>query len=477
MGVKLSNRDYLWSYIGVILSLGSNLLMVPFIMYYLDGDHYGLWGVYQSLAGITVLFDFGFTTTFSRNINYCWNGAERLEKTEGVFSKSNEPNYYLMKKTMTACQWIFLIISGVALLLMATVGTAYVRHISASLGTYEPVIAWIICAVAIFLNLYYGYYGAFLRGVGAIQDVNKAMVYARLTQLIATIGFLVIGFGLIGTSIAYLLYGALFRFIAKCKFYSYRGIGDGLKNISAKFSLIEFKEIFLTVWYNAWREGLVSLSTYLAGQASTIIVSLYMPLTQTGAYSLGMQISMAVAQIAMSMYRSNQPVLQSAYINNDKDAQRRTMSLIVVSFVSMHIIGMILITVFGLPLLRFIRPETVVGAPVLIGLGFYQLILNFRNCYGSYFSCTNRIPYVTAYIISAIVGVVLSFVAMGEFNLGMWGIIGAQIISQGIYNGWIWTYRAHKEMELSAGEMINLGYDEIMKIVRSIMWKFRRENA
>ena len=186
---------------------------------------------------------------------------------------------------------------------------------------------------------------------------------------------------------------------------------------------------------------------------------------------------MAVAQIAGAMYRSNQPVLQSAYINNDKDAQRRTMSLIVVSFVSMHIIGMVLIMIFGLPVLRLIRPETVVGAPVLIGLGFYQLILNFRNCYGSYFSCTNRIPYVTAYMISAIVGVVLAFIAMGVCGMGMWGIIIAQIISQGAYNGWIWAYKAHKEMNLSAGEMVRLGYDEMMKIVKSVAMKFKKSEV
>ncbi|MCI6709812.1 MAG: hypothetical protein MR568_23295, partial [Eisenbergiella massiliensis] len=96
MSVKLTNKDYIWSYIGVFLSLFSSIIMTPFVVYFLDGEQYGLWGVFQSLAAITTLFDFGFATTFARNINYCWNGAGKLEKTGGMFSEQSEPNFYLM---------------------------------------------------------------------------------------------------------------------------------------------------------------------------------------------------------------------------------------------------------------------------------------------------------------------------------------------------------------------------------------------
>lgn len=475
--MKLSNRDYLWSYIGVFLSLSANIIMVPFIMYYLDGDHYGLWGVFQSLVGITVLFDFGFSTTFGRNINYCWNGAERLEKTGAVYSTSKEPNFYLMKKTMAACQRVFLIISGCTLLLLLTVGTLYIRHISAAINPSESITAWTIYAVAIFMNLYFGYYNAFLRGVGAIEQVNKAMVYARIAQIGLTIVLLMSGLGLIGTGIAYLAYGTLFRVIGKREFYNYKGIGKGLKSITVKIPGAEIKDTFITVWYNAWRDGIVSLANYLAGQASTIIVSLYMPLTQTGAYSLGIQITTAIAQIAGAMYRSNQPILQSAYINNDKEGQRRTMSLIIVSFSILDISGLLFATLIGLPLLRLIRPETVVAPLTLLGLGIYQFVLYFRNCYASYFSCTNRLPYVKAFLISSITGVALSMLTLGVLNMGIWGIIVAQLISQGAYNAWYWTLKAHQEMELSFHDTVYLGFDEIKKVVRSIFRKLNKNRA
>ena len=474
MTIKLTKKDYIWNYVGVFLSLFGQIILTPFVVYFLNGEYYGLWGVFQSLAAITVIFDFGFTTTFSRNINYSWNGAERLEKTGAVYSQNKEPNFLLMKKAMTACQRVFLLLAGSALIIMLSVGSIYVSHISASLNSNEPMIAWVICAVAIFLSLYYGYYGAFLRGVGAISEVNKATIYAKLIQIVLTIALLACGFGIIGTSIAYLTYGTLYRLLAKRSFLKYKGIGEGLKKVAAKIPGKEIKEMFFTVWHNAWREGLVSVANYLANQACTVIISLYMPLTQTGAYSLGVHLATAVAQLACAMYSANQPVLQSAYITNDKQKQKKTMSLIVFSYVVLDVLGLIVVIFIGLPILRLIRPETVVAPLVMLGIGFYQFILKFRNCYTSYFSCTNRIPYVKAFLISSVGCIVLALLAMGVFRWGMWGLIGAQIISQLAYNGWAWTVMAHKEMNLGLEETVALGYAESRDLLKSFMHRGKK---
>ncbi len=475
MSVKLSNKDYIWSYIGVILSLCSSIVMTPFVVYFLDGPHYGLWSVFQSIAAITVIFDFGFTTTFSRNINYCWNGAERLEKTGAVFSKNKEPNYFLMKKTMRACRLVFFLISAVAFFFMLTIGTVYVHRVSGEIGGPEPIIAWLIFALAIFLNLFFGYYGAFLRGVGAIYQVNRSTVIAKSVQIVLTIALLAFGLGIIGTSIAYLAYGTLYRQLARNSFFKYRGIGNELNKHQLTIPKEEIKELFLTVWHNAWREGLVSLANYLSNSACTIIISLFMPLTQTGAYSLGVHLATAVAHIAAAMYTANQPVLQSAYITNDKEKTRRTMSLIVFSFVFLYVLGILAVVIVGLPILRLIRPETVVGAGVMLGIGAYQFMLKFRNCYTSYFSCTNRIIYAKAFIVSAALCVVLALLSMKYLLWGMWGLIGAQIFSQAVFNFWYWPIKSHREMQLSVFDTVRLGAIEFKAVVLNLLSRFIRK--
>lgn len=243
MNINITNKDYLWSYAGIFLSLLANVILTPFVMYFLDGDSFGLWGIFQSLAAITTLFDFGFSTTFSRNINYCWNGANKLIKNGMIYSESSKPNFYLMKKTMKACRIVFLLLALLAFILLSTVGTMYISYISFSIKGQAPIISWCIYSFAIFLNLYYGYYGSFLRGVGAISDVNKATVISRLTQIVLTIFFLWLGGGLVGISVAYLVYGTLFRQLAKKRFYKYKGIGEGMKRVTVDLPKKEIETV------------------------------------------------------------------------------------------------------------------------------------------------------------------------------------------------------------------------------------------
>lgn len=465
MAVRLNKRDYLWSYIGVVVSVGSSAIMLPFILHYLNEDMYGLWGVFQSIAGITTLFDFGFSVTFARNINYAWCGASELKKTGAVFAENGEPNFALMKRTMTACRYVFLLLAGLALACMALLGTAYIRHICRNVPGTEPLIAWGFYALAIFLNLYYGYFNAFLRGVGAISAANRVTVAAKTIQIALTIVLLAGGCGIVGTGVAYLLYGMFLRLLSKRAYLRYRGIGKGLAGVRGKATRTEIRDTFLIVWHNASREGVVTLANYLANQACTLISPLFMTLAETGVYALAVQLTTVLSNVAGALYNANQPVLQSAYVSNDRELTRRTMSLIVVSYVALYLVGLLAIVTVGLPVLRLIKPATTPSVAVLLGVGLYQFLLKFRNCYTSYFSCTNRIPYAKAFLISSTLGVALA-VGMLAVGWGIWGLILSQIISQGCYNVWIWPVRAHREMGLTPPETLRYGWEEMLEIIR-----------
>lgn len=66
---------------------------------------------------------------------------------------------------------------------------------------------------------------------------------------------------------------------------------------------------------------------------------------------------------------------------------------------------------------------------------------------------------------SSIGCVMLAIICMGYFSWGVWGLIGSQLISQGVYNAWAWTRKAHQEMKLSFQDTITLGSDELRKIL------------
>ena len=446
MQIHITRTDAFWSYVGTIVSMGANFFMLPFLMYFLSADMLGLWYVFVSIGVITSLFDFGFAVTFSRNITYCWSGAAELKKEDVAFSEVGEPNYELMQDVLATSRFIYAVISTIAFIFLVTLGTVYVRYITRDTGGNVPVISWLIYASAAFLNLYYGYYASFLRGVGAITQANKNILYARTAQIILMIVLLFCGTGIIGACTAYLAYGIVFRLLGKYHFYKYKGIGKNLARVKVKPSFMKLKEVFLIVWHNAWRDGLIAICDYLCSQVSVIICSVYLPLSETGVYSIGVQLAAAITQISKTLYTAKQPELQNAYVNSDLEAMRKTMKSIVVTFVSLFILGVVGFILVGRPLLRLVKPSAVVSVPVFLGICAYHIMLGFRDCHASYFSCTNRILYLKSYIISAIAGVVLSFAGMSLLNVGVWGLIAAQIISQGVYNVWYWPYKAYQEL-------------------------------
>ena len=456
MNISIKKRDVLWSYGSMALTMAVNLLLLPLYIYFFTADMVGLWYVFISIGSIALLFDFGFSITFARNITYCWSGAKELKANHVVFSESSDVNFSLLKVVLKACRTIYGILGGSALVLMYTLGMYYVGHLVSHDSRWEAYIAWGAYGFGIFLNLFYSYYISFLRGVGAITLANKSIVYARLLQMVLTIILLLLGFGIIGASVGYLVYGLGFKLFGHRYFYKYEDIGEKLKSVTKPVS-ISTTEIFHTIWYNAWRDGIVSISNYISTQATIIISSLYLTLSQTGMYSIAIQLTTAVAVVASTLYNTYQPVFQNAYITKDYSRLKDLFSFSVTLFIVIYWIGILGLWLVGLPLLNLIKPNFVISDTVLWGAGIMQFVIYYRNCYTSYFSCTNRIIYVKSFILSSAVGLALSIIFMKIYNLGILGLLGGVILSQLMYNSWYWLYKTHREMRMGWIESIVKG--------------------
>jgi O-antigen/teichoic acid export membrane protein len=465
--MKVSKSDVIWNYIGTVMSLSSNLLLLPFMIYFLDGESLGLWYVFLSLGAIVILFDFGFNPTIARNVAYCWSGAAKLSKTDAIFVDNQEPNILLLKKVIYTCKRIYLTISLIAICLLLTIGTIYMLHISTGISGYNHIFAWFIFSVAIFLNLYYGYYTTFLRGVGAISQYNIAVVLSRALQIILSIVLLFLGFELVAVALSYLGYGLLFRLISKASFYKYESIGERIKNNHTIIQSFDFKETFALVWYNAWRDGVVSLSGFLSIQASVIICSLFLSLTETGLYAISVQLITAISSISGVLYSTYQPSLQAAYINNNISESKKLMSISMTVYCTLFWCGMLAVIVIGIPILALINSEMTFSIPILLAIAIYEFFLKHHSFYASYISNTNNVPYMMAFLISSISGIMLAIILITTTSMGIFGLIVAQIIVQGLYNNWIWPYRVMKSINTNPLEMFKIGVHGIKKTLNS----------
>jgi len=461
LNIRITKKKILWNYIGVAVSLGSNIVLLPIIIYFIDSELLGLWYVFLSIGGIVNLFDFGFNPTLARNIAYCWSGAKELSKKDVIYTNNCEPNMLLLKKVIITCQWIYFSIATLAFLVITLAGTNYIKYIAKDIPSTEYFFPWIVYCLAIFLNLYYGYFATFLRGIGAISELNKANILSKSIQILISIILLSFGYRLLAVSLAYLINGIVLRIISKKAFYKYENIGYRLKKINRKIDVKDIKTLFQIVWYNAWRDGIVSLSTYLSGQATTIICSLYLTLSDTGVYSISLQIVNAIVYISGASYTVYQPSLQSAYIVNNSKELKKIMSTAMTTFYLLYIIGITLVLTIGIPILECLKPGSSFNRTIIFFIAVYLFLLQRYNFYASYISNTNNVPYMKTALITSTSGIILSIISINLFHIGIWGLILPQIFVQISFNTWYWPNKVKKSLDIHWNDMLRIGMKNI----------------
>lgn len=471
MRMKATNGDVIWSYLGSFVSLGAGFILLPFILYFLSGEIYGVWTVFLSLGTLVILFDFGLNPTFAKNITYCWSGAKKLSK-QGIDAyiekDGGRPNLSLLREILVSCRVIYALIALIALVCFGIGGTFYINYLvedMASVVRSECLLAWGVYCFGLIVNLYFGYYDAALRGIGDFTSLNKAKIASKLFQIITSVVLLALGFGILGCAFAFMLSGLAFRLLSR-RYFCFSGCSlPGLPSIKDKKAVCAIKDMVEIVWYSAWRDGLVSLSQYLTNQVAVVVCSIYFSLTDTGAYSLAMQLVGAVGSLATVLYYTKLPELESAHIVGDIARVKRTLSISITVSVLSYFACIIIVSVALMPLFTIIKPDSVVSVPVFLGVAFSFFFVKFREYFTSYLSAVNRIIYYRSFLVAAILNVVLEILFVGVFSLGFWGLIGAQFLSVMVYSGWYWPRRVLGELEISLFWVFRNGIRSIRGLV------------
>ncbi len=470
MLMNIDKKDVIWNYLGIFCRLGINLFIMPMILAYLTEDEIGLWYVFTSVGNIVVLFDFGFAATLARNVAYCWSGAKILKSVDVDFENNNQqPNLVLMNKVLLTCRMIYLVISLIAIIVLMTAGTFYMHYVTRGIMGKKYMLSWIIYSLGVFLNLYYGYFTSFLKGVGAIAENNKAIVISKILQIMSSYIFLNLNSGLLGLSMAFLISGIGLRISSKILFYRYENIGKRLETLHIKITIKELFENFKIIWHNAWRDGFVSLSNYMMTQITTLICSLKLSLSVTGQYGLCLQIITLLANISMSLYGTYQPAMQQYYIQNNKEKSKRVLSMTVVAYWIIYILGYVSIIIAGIPIINIIKPNYSIDIYLLSFMALYALLYNNHGLFASYISNTNRVPYVKAYSVSAIFCIMLSMFFLYQTPLGIWGLIIAEISVNLFYNNWKWPHMVLKELDITSCHFLKLGIEGDKRLLLKIL--------
>lgn len=452
--VNIGKADVIWSYIGTFFRVSTNVILLPVLIYYLSAEELGLWYVYASITQLVVLFDFGFAPTFARNISYTWSGAANLKSESLVVSDTDITDFKEFKTILMSCKLVYIVISLIAFILLATIGSIYILHITSS---DKYIISWLIYSFAVFLNILYGYYTSFLRGVGAVAENNQAAIVCKILQLSLTWLFLLLGYGLEGVSLAYLLSGLSLRLVSKYYFFRYEGIGTSLQSVIVKNIYKRAINKIKIIWHNASKDGLVTLSSFLLTQANTLTCSYVIGLSQTGSYGLSMQIATLISSIAGIPYSTFQTKMQSNAILGDKNSNldifSRAMFLYVFCFILLSILSFICF-----PILYIVKPDFFIDKTLYAFILIQTIIYGYYSLCASFISSYNILPYTKVFVITSVISVTLSFVLASFTTIGIYALVLSPIFVS-CYNIWKWpNYVLSKILKVNLLEFIRNGY-------------------
>lgn len=466
MKINVTKKDILFNYISTTLNILLGILFIPIIIKTLKSYEVGLWYVFTNVSSFVLLADFGFSQTIMRNISYCWSGAKELA-SDGLNNSfiSDHINYDLLDKVIKVSKKIYLYISIFVILLCLTIGSFYIHFLlfkeGVSLYTlYSGLLSWLLYSGAIFINMYYSYWTPILKGIGAIKETSIANIIAKsIYVILGYIGLLNNG-GLVWVSFIYLISGMLFTYTNKLFFK--KKIEKNI-NLKSKLEKKDFIKIFNILWPNAKKLGIVMIGSFLINKSTTIICSLFLGLEVTAQYGLSLQLLGIIYSFAQILYNGYIPELTYLKVNNKKTQYINLLSKSLVVQWFIGISGSLIFILIGPYLLQLIKTNVkLLDINSLLLLAIILFLENNHSTFANIITLSNKVPFVSASIISGVMIIISSTLVLKFANVGIIGLILSQGIIQLAYNNWYWPYYVLKENNITIFDIIKYGVRQVL---------------
>lgn len=455
--IKVGRKDVFWTYAAVFLQIGNNIILLPFILRTFSQETVGIWIIFSTIIGLTGLLDFGFNTSFARNVSYIFSGAITLQKTGYCLVKNtSEIDYSLLKGLINAMRWFYSRMAFVFFLILTTVGTYYIYTVlkNYSGNPQEIYLSWIILVIITSYSFYTLYYDALLLGKGLIKRNKQIAIISQTVYLIVAIALIILQFNLIAIVCAKALSAFIMRIL------SYRAIYTAdFKNQLTEIIPQSYQKIMKFIYPNAVRIGLTSLGGFLVNQLAILIGPLYLPLGEMASYGITMQIIGIITALANVYYCAYQPqIVQHRLQGNMNSIKHLYLNGVLLSLLIFIVGGLILLCLGDLAL-TWIGSQTSLSPNffVIIALLICFLEANHTNAAGIILT-RNEVPFFRASLFSGIATTVLLFLFFQYTFIGVWSTILARGIVQGIYQNWKWPLEVVRELKIRNQDILNMSF-------------------
>lgn len=451
MSFNLSKKDFLWGFFAQFFSLASGIIILPLVLRLLNRNEIGFNYILLTIGSLVVIFDFGFSNQFSRNITYIFSGVRNIQK-EGIdincIEYTNNIDYKLLAIMIKTAKIVYAVIGIISFIFLITVGTIYIYSVTDKFSSIDNAFfLWILYCISMFFNLYYLYLNTFLIGRGQVTESRKAIIYSRIFYILLSLCLLLFGLGLFGLILANILSPFLQRYLSKKYFFS-----NDLKKELKKYEVTktEIKKLFITLWFNAKKQGIVMIGSMAISKSGMFLAGIYLNLDEIASYGLLVQFSSIIVTISCTVYGLYQPKMTNL---RTIDSKNKLWDLFLLSMGAFYIIYFILSAVLILSsdfVLKFIGSSTLLpNHTIVIVYLIIVLLENQHSLFATLITTKNSIPFVKQSLISGFFIILFTFLILKFTNLRILGLIIAPGIVQLIYNNWKWPYVVCKEFNMN----------------------------
>ena len=449
----LNKGDIIWGYVAKFVSLGSGIIVLPLVLRLLDENEIAMNYIMHNLMGFVVLFDIGFSNQFARNFAFIFGGAQEITKEGTPTNVAKYINYELLYRIVRSAKKFYGLMSLVLAIALCTAGSAYIYKFTEGFTVVNNALElWLAFSVSVVFDFYFRYYNPLLRGKGNIADMNKVEAITTIFRIFMVVGLLLSGFGLWSLAISNFVRIVIARIWYVKIFYT-----DEIKAEFSKFKNTIYNdwEIIRILWFNAKKAMIVSLATLACTQFGLFFSGLYLGKTDVAGYGILLQFVNIISGLGSTVNNNLTSVFSTLRAVGDYKKIRENLYFAMGIMYCFYLVGAGTVIFVGPPVLKLIGSNAVLPSVLIMFLAFLYRFLQDQHCVCSiYITTQNKIVDFESSIIVGVLATILPLLSLQFTNLGLIGVMLAQIIAQLVYPNWKWPYEVCKEFKINYPRLV-----------------------
>lgn len=440
---KILNSAILMTWARDFIRIGTPLFVVPLVLAFYSDVEQAFYFWIVNLFSFVMVADAGVSSVMIRATSYFMAGADTIPKTKEEFDAAQElrdkaPNYSKVIELFHTSRWLYLILSSALVILLCTAGVAATWNLMSKSGHRADL--WAAYGV---LVLYFTVFMLNIRWSSLMRGLDFVAVEARFNTVVITIRILVwilllslrqkplaLTLALLGEAIAthILMRVYILRWFRK-------------NNLAVKQTGKFSKELFLSMWPAAWRQGGIQLGNFLVERGNNILILQVDDVKLMANFTFTTWILKTIFTFSLTPVYSRLPVLYKFAAERNFSSLRKSAAGYMFLGLTMIAGAYILLGAFGNPLLEMVNSDRRLIFPLalFIIMALTEMLDLHSSFHAGVYTSTNHIPFFWPSIIS---GAIIFFVGL-FYSLpyhGLIGIILTRFLVQICFNNWYAMY-------------------------------------